>query len=104
MDLYTIAEKINKVTGLNKKIRILESGWKKEYSGDNRRMCGEIKDLYFTPMEDAIQEMYTYYLSIQNHISLWVGKLLGSKTDGKRIILAGRAARHPGRCGEPADK
>lgn len=70
VDLYTIAKKINQVTGLNKKIEVFETGWKKEYSGNNNRLKQEIGEFCFTPMEDAINELYQYYTLIEKYIFL----------------------------------
>lgn len=67
-DLYSIAQKINQVTGLKKNICIFEDGWKAEYSGNNTRLRREIMDLHFTSMESAINEMYQYYQSIEEQI------------------------------------
>lgn len=68
VDLYSIAQKINQVTGMHRKIQIFENGWKPEYSGDNSRLRNEVTDVYFTPMEEAIRDMYCYYQSIEEQI------------------------------------
>lgn len=69
-DLYTIANKINQVTGLKRTIQVLEEGWKSEYSGDNQRLKGEIGTIHFTDINTAIYEMYCYYQSILKYIEL----------------------------------
>ena len=68
VDLYSIADVINKVTGLHRKIKVFDEGWKKEYSGDNCRLKKEISDLEFTPMECAVEKMYQYYRTIASQI------------------------------------
>ncbi len=61
VDLRTIAEEVVKISQKNLKIKIMKPGFKKEYSGNNNRLKGEIKNLQFTPMPVAISEMYDWY-------------------------------------------
>ena len=61
VDLYAIANKINKVTKLERNIVIHKEGWKKEYSGNNQRLKNEIRNVEFTPMETGIDILYRYY-------------------------------------------
>lgn len=68
LDLCSIAEKINQVTGMNREIKVFEEGWGPEYSGDNSRLRNEIENLQFTPMISAINELYQYYQTVEDEI------------------------------------
>lgn len=60
IDLIAIANKINEISDFNSEIIIKNPGLNKEYSGDNSRLMREVK-IKYTPMESAIQELFTYY-------------------------------------------
>jgi GDP-L-fucose synthase len=63
VDLVTIAKKINEVSGYKSEIIVKNPGLNTEYSGDNSRLLKEIK-AKFTPLEDAVRELFEYYRSI----------------------------------------
>lgn len=65
-DLFSIANIINKVTGLNAPIIVGKPGFKREYSGDNGRLLEEIKEYSFEPLEKGIEKLYAYY---KEHLS-----------------------------------
>lgn len=60
IDLVTIANKINEISNFKSEIIIKNPGLNKEYSGDHSRLMREVK-IKFTPIESAIQELFTYY-------------------------------------------
>ena len=62
IDLYTLAEKVKKISGKNLAIKIEKPGMGLEYSGDNTRLKEEISNLEFTPIDEAIEELYNWYL------------------------------------------
>ena len=66
--LKTLAEKVNEITGLNREIIISREGFKREYSGDNKKMIQQVGNIEFTPFHKGIKELYDYYLEIQDHI------------------------------------
>ena len=59
-DLADIAYAVSKVSG-NKDIKITNDGYGLDYYGSNARLKNEFKDVYFTPMETAIAELYDWY-------------------------------------------
>jgi len=61
IDLYSLAKKVKKISGKNLTIIIGKSGMGIEYSGDNRRLREEIRGLKFTPMDDAIRDLFNWY-------------------------------------------
>jgi len=65
IELLELAKIIHKTHGNeNTKIIPKEEGMKEEYSGDNSRFLEEFGHFTFTPFEDAIEELYTYYEAI----------------------------------------
>lgn len=61
IDLYTIAEMVRTRSGKELPIIVAEPGMGSEYSGDNRRLRGEIPGLNFTPLVEAIDRLYSWY-------------------------------------------
>lgn len=61
IDLVSIARHINAVSSRPSDIRVLNDGIGVEYSGDNRRLLGEMGDFRFTPYRAAIEELYHHY-------------------------------------------
>lgn len=61
IDLYSLAEMVRKVLGIDCDIRIKEPGWKKEYTGDNQRLLREMGDFKFKEYEEAIKELCDFY-------------------------------------------
>ena len=57
----TIAEEIMKVSEKNLKIKFLNEGFGAEYSGDNSLLISELKNINFTPFDEAIKEIYNWY-------------------------------------------
>lgn len=68
IDLKRIAEEINDVTGLNRKIVIKEPGYKLEYSGNNSRLMKEMGAFKFKNLKEAIEQLFEYYKSIERQI------------------------------------
>ncbi|MCA9371628.1 NAD(P)-dependent oxidoreductase [Candidatus Woesebacteria bacterium] len=60
-DLVTLAQKVIAVSGKKLKVKVKKKGMGREYSGDNTRLLKEIGPFTFTPMNQAIQELYTWY-------------------------------------------
>jgi GDP-L-fucose synthase len=69
IDLYSLAEKVRKISGKDLPIVVNRTGMGTEYSGDNQRLRAEIKDLDYTPIDDAIEELYLWYTSNINIIN-----------------------------------
>lgn len=68
IDLLSIARKINEISGKNLQIIIPKSGFGKEYTGDNSRLMGELRDFQFTPIVEAIKKFYNWYEENKNII------------------------------------
>lgn len=62
IELYEIAEKVCKISNKNLPIKVAQAGMGQDYSGDNSRLRQEIHGLRFTPIEEAITELYNWYL------------------------------------------
>lgn len=67
VDLVTIANKINRISDFKSEIIVKNPGLGTEYSGDNSRLKKEI-DPQFTPVDNALKELYQYYKSILSDI------------------------------------
>lgn len=61
IDLLTIAKKILKISGKKLKIKVGKKELKKEYSGDNSRLLETIGRFDFTPIDQAITQLYNWY-------------------------------------------
>lgn len=61
IDLKSIAELVNQVTGLDRDIIIAQEGFKREYSGDVTRLCQEIGTYNTTDLKVGITQLYQYY-------------------------------------------
>jgi len=59
--LLELAGLINKVAQKPSEIVVLNPGMNREYSGDNSRLISEFPDLAFTPYQEAVSELYSYY-------------------------------------------
>ncbi len=59
--LLALAENIRRVSGKNSVIQVTQDGIGPEYSGNNARLRGEIKNMRFTPIDTAIQKLYYWY-------------------------------------------
>ncbi len=73
IDLFTIAQKILKISGKKLRIKIKETGLKKEYSADNSFLLRAIKNFSFTPIDEALRHLYQWY---SENINLIDKKLL----------------------------
>lgn len=60
-ELLTLAEIIKKISGKNLDIIVAKQGYGLDYTGDNSRLTGECKAISFTPLKDAILNLYCYY-------------------------------------------
>jgi UDP-glucose 4-epimerase len=61
VDLFSIAGMIRTISGKHVDIHVREEGMGPEYSGDNSRLRGEMRGLRFTPLEQAIGSLYSWY-------------------------------------------
>jgi UDP-glucose 4-epimerase len=61
IELYTLAEKVIKISGKDLPLVVSQSGMGIEYSGDNSRLQEEVRDLKLVPPDEAIRELYEWY-------------------------------------------
>ena len=69
VDLVSIAEMINSLSDYQSDIIIENEGLNLEYSGSNKRLASEMKNLKFTSMESALKDLMDYYKSIGSTIN-----------------------------------
>lgn len=69
INLFGLAEKINKLDNYFLPITVKQSGLNKEYTCDNNLLKKEIKNLRLTPIDEAIKNLYQYYLSNKSIIN-----------------------------------
>ena len=70
IDLVKIANIIQKISGRNIEIQVLNDGIGVEYSGDNKRLLSEIGDFQFISYEAAIADLYEYYKKIKDSLDV----------------------------------
>ena len=61
-ELYSIAQKIRELSGKDLPIIVDKEGMGPEYSGDNARLKREVAGLSFTPIDNAIRQLYGWYV------------------------------------------
>ena len=61
IELLTLAEKVVALSGKKLPIIVAAEGLGVEYSGDNRRLRGEMPDLRLTPLDEALAHLYEWY-------------------------------------------
>lgn len=71
VDLFTIAQKIVKISGKNLPIYVCKSGLAKEYTSNNGRLLKEIGDFKFTDTDTAIKKLYNWYCKNEKMIDLY---------------------------------
>ena len=70
IDLITIANLVNKVTGKSLPIYVCRKGLANEYTASNERLIGEMGDIQSSSMADAIKDLYNYYCSVKDKIDM----------------------------------
>ena len=60
-ELLGAAQTVRTIGGRTGEIRIAQPGYGLNYSGSNARLKNEIKNLKFTPFEQAVKELFSYY-------------------------------------------
>ena len=69
VELYSLAEKVRKISGKDLPLLVGNKGMGLEYSGDNSLLKEEIKNLQLTPLELALKELYEWYFYNRNFIN-----------------------------------
>jgi len=68
IELLKIAELVKSISKKDIEIKVAQDGFGMEYSGDNSLLKKEIPTLEFTPIENSVNELYSWYL--HNKINL----------------------------------
>jgi len=68
IELLELARLVLRTAGKDLPIKTAQLGLGAEYSGDNARLKGEVKGLTFTPPEDAVKKLYSWYSANKNSI------------------------------------
>jgi len=61
VDLVSLAQLIQKFSKNEVEIQVAKPGFGNEYTGNNDRLLAELGDFQFTPIEEAIRLLYTWY-------------------------------------------
>lgn len=61
ISLSILAHKIKDISGKDIPVKIAQKEMGLEYSGSNSLLRGEMKNIYFTPIDMAIQKLYDWY-------------------------------------------
>lgn len=70
INLFTIAQKINKVSANKSEIIISEKGFKNEYTCNNQRLLSEIEGFNFSSFDQSLIAMIAWYKKNLNRINL----------------------------------
>ena len=67
IDLYSLACMVREVLNIDCEIMVKETGWKREYSGNNERLLKEMGGFEFAAFRDTIYDLGEYY---RKHLTL----------------------------------
>lgn len=67
--LLEIAEMVREISGKDLPINVASKEIGTEYSGDNARLRKEMKSLHFTPLRNAVEQLYSWYKENQRMIN-----------------------------------
>jgi GDP-L-fucose synthase len=71
IDLLTISNILKEVSQKKLPIYVCKEGLANEYSASNQRLLNEMRNFTFTPMEDAIRELYVWYKNHEEDIDIY---------------------------------
>ena len=71
VSLEQICQIVLKISEKDLPVYICKEGLAKEYTASNARMMTELKHFEYTPIEDAIRQLYDWYKTQENHIELY---------------------------------
>ncbi|MBI5554902.1 MAG: NAD(P)-dependent oxidoreductase [Elusimicrobia bacterium] len=60
-ELLALAEQVKKISRKNLEIKVKNPGVGKEYTGRNGLLVAEIRNINFTPLEQAVKQLYIWY-------------------------------------------
>lgn len=68
-ELLQAARTVQQLSGGKSHIHVAREGYGLSYSGSNARLKNEIKNLKFTPFEQAVEELFNYYNKNKSQIN-----------------------------------
>lgn len=68
--LSDIARKIIAISGSRETLQIKKKGFNKEYTCDNARLLGELGEFQFTSFDEALRQLYDWYIAKRTGLSL----------------------------------
>jgi UDP-glucose 4-epimerase len=71
IDLLTLADIVRKVSDKKLPVYVCEEGLANEYSASNQRLLSEMGSFTFTPIEDAIRDLYIWYHNHEEDIDMF---------------------------------
>lgn len=71
IDLLTLAGIVKKVSDKELPVYVCNEGLANEYSASNQRLLNELGSFTFTPMEDAIRDLYIWYYNHEEDIDMY---------------------------------
>jgi len=71
VSLEQICQIVLKISEKDLPVYICKEGLAKKYTASNARMMTELKHFEYTPIEDAIRQLYDWYKTQENHIELY---------------------------------
>lgn len=71
IDLYSIALMVVEISGKNVPVYICREGLGQEYTADNARLLQEIGRFEFTPLKEAVKELYKWYEEHETEIDIY---------------------------------
>lgn len=71
IDLLTIADIVKEVSEKELPLYVCKEGLANEYSASNQRLLNEMGNFTFTPIEDAIRDLYIWYHNHEEDIDIY---------------------------------
>jgi len=70
VELLELAKIIKKISGKDIEIKVAESGFGLDYTGDNSRLKNEFADVNYTKLEQSVLMLYNYYGEVAKNIDI----------------------------------
>ena len=78
-ELASLAEQVQLLSGKSLPIHIAQAGNGREYTGCNDRLCNELGDLSFTPIQESVLELFDFYTTLYESKTITRSLLLTDK-------------------------
>jgi len=70
VELLELAKIIKKISGKDIEIKVAESGFGLDYTGDNSRLKNEFTEVSYTKLEQSVLMLYNYYGEVAKNIDI----------------------------------